>query len=83
MLYFLRRPALGRRMMLAMLWCLALIILMSACSVALPRIGPEVAKAVNRYCAAVSPGERAVLRAELNAQIAPHAIAVTCDGDAD
>lgn len=46
-----------------------------------PRIGPELARAVGRYCQDLTQAERELVRASLNAQLDPHRIAITCAGD--
>lgn len=50
------------------------------CSLLAPKVGPEVAKAVNRYCA--EPYQvRLLMRTEVNTLISPNTIKVTCEGD--
>jgi hypothetical protein len=55
-------------------------IALSGCSLIAPKIGPQVAKGVNRYCAEPY-AERLVIRQTVNAEIAPNKITVTCEGD--
>jgi hypothetical protein len=56
------------------------ILFLSGCSIIAPKVGPQVAKAVNRYC--VEPyATRSVLRAQVNEMVFPHEIKVTCEGD--
>lgn len=53
---------------------------LAGCSVIAPKVGPEVAKAVNRYCG--EPYQtRLVLRTQVNQMITPNTIKVTCEGD--
>lgn len=65
------------------LWLMAVLIILSGCGLIAPRVGPEMAKAVNRYCASVAPAERALLREQVNAQIAPNSVMVECASDTD
>lgn len=55
-------------------------VVLSGCSLIAPKVGPQVAKAVNRYCEEPYD-ERGVLRQEVNSLIAPNTIKVTCEGD--
>lgn len=53
---------------------------LSACSIITPKVGPQVAKAVNRYCA--EPLEaRLLIRSEVNEMTKPNHIRVFCEGD--
>lgn len=52
----------------------------SGCSLITPKVGPQVAKAVNRYCQEPL-AERLVLRAQVNGMITPNQVKVTCAGD--
>lgn len=52
----------------------------SGCSLIAPKVGPKVAKAVNRYCEE-SYQTRLLMRTEVNAMIAPNTVKVTCEGD--
>lgn len=53
---------------------------LSGCSVITPKVGPQVAKAVNRYCN--EPYEaRLLIRGEINDMIKPNNIRVFCEGD--
>jgi hypothetical protein len=55
-------------------------VFLSGCSVLTPKVGPQVAKAVNRYCA--EPYEaRLLIRSEVNTMIKPNNIRVYCEGD--
>lgn len=57
-----------------------IMVAMTGCSVITQKAGPQVAKAVNRYCE--EPYEvRKVLRTEVNGMIAPNTVKVTCNGD--
>lgn len=53
---------------------------LSGCSIIAPKIAPQVAKGVTRYCAE-SYQVRSVVRTEVNAMIAPNRITVVCEGD--
>lgn len=53
---------------------------LSGCSLIVPKVGPQVAKAVNRYCQEPQAA-RQLVRAEVNGMIEPHKIVVTCAGD--
>jgi len=56
------------------------VVTFAGCSLIAPKVGPEVAKAVNRYCG--EPYEsRLYLRTEVNQLITPNTIKVTCQGD--
>lgn len=57
--------------------CLAVL---SGCSIIAPKVGPSVAKAVNRYCVE-SYQTRLLMRTEVNALIKPNSIKVSCEGD--
>lgn len=59
---------------------LCVVIALTGCQVIAPKVGPQVAKAVNKYCAEPYV-ERQVIRSSVNDQIAPNKIAVTCSGD--
>ncbi len=52
----------------------------SGCSLITPKVAPQVAKAVNRYCQEPLE-ERLVLRAQVNGMITPNQVKVTCSGD--
>lgn len=53
---------------------------LGGCSLITPKVGPEVAKAVNRYCQ--EPLEsRLLLRGQVNGMITPNTVKVTCEGD--
>lgn len=53
---------------------------LTGCSIITPKVGPQVAKAVNRYCA--EPYEaRLLIRSEVNTMIKPNNIRVFCEGD--
>jgi hypothetical protein len=51
------------------------------CSIIMPKAGPQLAKAVNKYCAKVSQEERKLLRDQVNEAIMPNQACVYCDGD--
>lgn len=53
---------------------------LQGCSLIAPRVGPQVAKAVNRYCAEPL-SERLVIREQVNSLITPNTVRVTCEGD--
>jgi hypothetical protein len=53
---------------------------LSGCALIAPKVGPQVAKAINRYCQEPL-SERLVLRESVNSQIAPNSVKVTCSGD--
>lgn len=56
------------------------ILLISGCSLVTPKVAPQVAKAVNRYC--LEPlAERQLIRAQVNGMITPNTVKVTCEGD--
>lgn len=60
--------------------CMLTTAVMGACSLIAPKIGPEIAKGVSRYC--MEPqGERVLIRASINAQISPNHVELTCAGD--
>lgn len=63
------------------LWMLALLVVaLGGCTAFRGAVGPQVAKAVNRYC--LEPlSARSLIRAEVNGLIAPNAIRVDCAGD--
>jgi hypothetical protein len=56
------------------------LVALSGCSLITPKVGPQVAKAVNRYCQEPLE-ERLVLRAQVNGMITPNQVRVTCEGD--
>jgi len=58
----------------------ALVVAITGCSFIAPKVGPQVAKAVNRYCVE-SYQTRLLMRSEVNAMIKPNSIKVTCEGD--
>jgi uncharacterized protein YceK len=53
---------------------------LAGCSLITPKVGPQVAKAVNRYCAEAYQ-TRLLMRTEVNAMIKPNTVKVTCEGD--
>ncbi len=56
------------------------LVAMTGCSAITQKAGPQVAKAVNRYCE--EPYEiRKTLRDQVNTAIAPNIARVTCVGD--
>lgn len=61
---------------------IAVIILsvLAGCSVIGPKVAPQVAKAVNRYCQEPL-SERLVIREQVNTMITPNHAQVTCAGD--
>lgn len=63
------------------LWMLALLVVaLSGCTAFRSAVGPQVAKAVNRYC--LEPFQaRILIRSEVNGLIQPHTIRVDCAGD--
>jgi hypothetical protein len=54
---------------------------LAGCSVIFPKAGPQLAKAVNQYCATLSQDERALLRQQVNDAIKPNQACVYCEGD--
>lgn len=56
------------------------VVALTGCSLIAPKVGPQVAKAVNRYCVE-SYQTRLLMRSEVNAMIQPNQIKVTCEGD--
>lgn len=55
-------------------------LMLSGCSSIYQKVGPQVAKAVTRYC--TEPYEaRQFLRAQVNGMVQPHEVAVHCAGD--
>lgn len=64
----------------AILWLVVLFVV-SACSIAAQRIGPELSGAVVTYCVGVPQLEREAIRASVNSQIAPHSVSINCAGD--
>lgn len=60
---------------------LSLVILsLAGCAALSSKAAPEVAKAVNKYCAEPYQ-ERLLLRNAVNEMTKPNAVKVTCDGD--
>lgn len=57
------------------------VLALSGCSVIFPKAGPQLAKAVNKYCTTVSEEERRILRTQVNEAIKPNQACVYCDGD--
>lgn len=57
-----------------------MLVSLAGCSIIAPKVGPQVAKAVNRYCQE-SYQVRMLMRAEVNAMITPNTVKVTCEGD--
>lgn len=57
-----------------------LAVTLSGCSVFTAKVGPQVAKAVNRYCQEPL-SERLLLRGQVNGLITPNAVKVTCAND--
>lgn len=55
-------------------------LLLQGCSLISPKVAPQVAKGVNRYCQEPLE-ERLVIRAQVNSMITPNAIYVNCEGD--
>lgn len=53
---------------------------LAGCTELTTRVGPQVAKAINRYCQEPADA-RATLRGQVNAAIAPNQVRVTCAGD--
>ncbi len=60
---------------------LLLLAFLPACSLLPASTKEKIAGGVNEYCTRVTPAERQVMRAEVNALIAPNSIRVTCAGD--
>lgn len=56
------------------------IVTLTGCSLVTPKVAPQVAKAVNRYCEEPL-SERLVIRETVNGMIQPNTIKVTCAGD--
>lgn len=56
------------------------LVLLTGCETVRTNVGPQVAKAVTRYCQEPL-SERQTIRAEVNGLIAPNQIRVTCAGD--
>lgn len=56
------------------------LVAVTGCSAITQKVGPQVAKAVTRYCEEPFDA-RKVLRTEVNGMIAPNTIRVTCAGD--
>lgn len=54
---------------------------LGGCSVIGPKAGPQLAKAVNKYCMTLSFQERQLLREQVNAAIAPNHAQITCAVD--
>lgn len=63
-------------LMALLLWLL--VVLLTACGSVASVAGPEAKKFVAGYCALATPAERALLRSQVNAQLAPNSIAVIC-----
>jgi len=59
------------------------ILALSGCSLIFPKAGPQLAKAVNKYCTTLSQEERRLLRDQVNEAIRPNAACVYCNGDSD
>jgi hypothetical protein len=59
---------------------LAAVLCASGCTALTTKAGPQVAKAVNRYCGEPL-AERQLLREQVNGMIAPNTVKVTCAGD--
>jgi len=53
---------------------------LAGCSLITPKIGPQVAKAVNRYCQEPL-AERRLIRSQVNELTTPNHISVDCAGD--
>ena len=60
---------------------ISIVLALSGCSLVFQKAGPQLAKAVNKYCGTVSEQERQVLRSEVNAAIQPNQACVYCAGD--
>jgi hypothetical protein len=54
---------------------------LTGCSVVMPKAGPQLAKAVNKYCKTLSQEERILLREQVNEAITPNQACVYCEGD--
>lgn len=71
-------------MKISTMWYSGLVVIvgvtLTGCSLIVPKVGPQVAKAVNRYCEEPY-AERLVLREQVNGMITPNTIKVTCEGD--
>lgn len=52
----------------------------AGCSLITPKVAPQVAKAVTRYCSEPYQ-ERLVIRQSVNEMTKPNLVKVTCDGD--
>jgi len=62
-------------------WCGLMVAAVTLAGCAGTPVAKEAARAINGYCAAMSKEERALIRAEVAAAIAPNAIQITCAGD--
>jgi hypothetical protein len=54
---------------------------MSGCGLLPTSMKDRIAEGVKQYCSRLTPGERQVMRSEVNAIVAPNSIKVTCEGD--
>lgn len=52
----------------------------SGCSLVEPKVAPQIAKGVNRYCQEPY-AERQLIRQSVNSQTGGNKITVTCEGD--
>lgn len=68
-------------LMALLLWLL--VVLLTACGTVASVAGPEAQRFVSGYCALATPAERALLRSQVNAQLAPNSIAVICADELD
>lgn len=59
----------------------ALALFTPACALVPTAAKENIAKGVNEYCTRLTATERHILRAEVNALVAPNAVRVTCAGD--
>lgn len=57
-----------------------MIMSLTGCSLITPKVAPQVAKAVTRYCQEPL-AERQLIRAQVNGMITPNTVKVTCVGD--
>ncbi len=63
-----------------LVFALGILMSVTGCETFRANVGPQVAKAVTRYCQEPL-AERQVIRTEVNGLIAPNTIRVTCVGD--
>lgn len=59
----------------------SVLLTLSGCSIISPKVGPQLAKAAQKYCATLTEAERQYVRQQVNEAIQPNQACVYCEGD--